>query len=181
MSFLNKRVTNKGLIIGLIVVLAIVVAGGFITAGFTIFNPDEIRDYHAPELNEDNLYTAEYLTIEDTNTGYGVKLDVNEDNGSIKLSGKATADIDKQFATFTLDAGTYTFTAVEDGSKTSYCVYAKVGGEIVYADFTPANTFEVNADNTTVELYISVIEGTEVNNMVYPVIVSGEEAGSFFE
>ena len=181
MSFLNKRVTNKGLIIGLIIALAVVVAGGFITAGFTIFKPDEIRDYLAPEVNVDNFYTVEYLTKEDTNTGDGVKIDF-QDNGSIKLSGKATSDITLDFATFSLNKGEYTFTAVENGTKATYYVSASVGGQPINADFTPTNTFTVNQDNTAVTLTLHSAKDTVVDNIViYPVIVSGDEAGNFFE
>ena len=181
MSFLNKRVTNKGLIIALIITLAVVAVGGFVTAGFTIFRPDEIKDHFTPGLNEANLYTAEHLTIEDTNTGYGVKIDV-QDNGSIKLNGKASAEISKTFAMLSLNKGTYTLTAVDGSNIASYYVTADVGGEEFKADFTPDNTFEVIADNTTVALTLHIAKDADVSGVVvYPVIVSGEEAGSFFE
>ena len=182
MNKLNRPVKLKTLLIIVSIAMTVIMGLGALTAGFTILKPNEIIDYHSPKVNEDNLFNVEHLLVKDMNTGYGVKFDVNEENGSIKLKGTASDEIEVDFAQINLNAGTYTISAIEDGTKSTYYVTANVGGEDFDADFTPGNTFEVLSDNTTVTLRLHIAKDVSVDNVVvYPVIVSGEEAGSFFE
>ena len=46
------------------------------------------------------------------------------------------------------------------------------------ADFT-GNTFTV-VEDTEVVITLHIAEGTEINATVYPVIVKGDEAGTYF-
>lgn len=129
-------------------------------------------------LNDDNFYTASCMTLEDTNDGSGIIVDV-KDNGSIKLKGTASDDVDYTIGSVTLNKGTYTFTAVSGAALNSVYVTATVGSTVHNADFT-GNTFEITSDNTVVTLEVHIAADTEINKTVYPVIVSGDEAGDFF-
>lgn len=132
-------------------------------------------------LNEDNYYTASCMTLEDTNDGSGIIIDV-KDNGSIKVKGKTSEDVDYTIGTVVLNKGTYTLNAVSGAALNSVYVTASYGSgtvSVVNADFT-GNTFTIGQDNTTVTLKLHVAADTEVNKTVYPVIVSGEESGDYF-
>ncbi len=162
------------------VVLVCILCCGFVMwmfGGFNEMSIDNAKDVFERELNENNLYTSECITITDRNDGNGIKLTVNE-NGSISIKGKADSAIEYDIAEVTLKAGKYTFTALDDASlKTAY-VSLDLEGVDFNADFT-GNTFTV-VEDTTVTLTIHIAEGTEINATVYPVIVEGDEAGSYF-
>lgn len=138
---------------------------------------DSAKDKFTKEVNADNLYTVECVTIEDRNDGNGVTLDVN-DNGSIKIKGTAHEDITYTIATVALEAGEYTFTALEGASRNSAYVQLDLEGTTVTADFT-GNTFTV-VEDTEVQISVVIKKGTEINATVYPVIVAGDEPADYF-
>ena len=167
---MKKRVTIGGVIVICLVMMAIFGAVMKFTNNFT-----EV-DFSRP-LNEDNLYTAECMTLTDRNDGNGIVITVNE-NGSFKVKGTADEDIDEVIGKVTLQPGTYTVNAVDEGTKNTIYVTAEFDGVTKHADFTD-KTFTLEAE-TEVTLILHIVKDTVVNKTVYPVIVSGEESGSFF-
>lgn len=168
--------------VGLIAVfLAAVLCCGFIgwmTGGFQNFDRDYVSDKFSPKLNEDNLFKAENVTLTSKNDGYGLKFTVNDD-GSIHVKGTASREYNELIGTVILDSGKYTITALNGASMNTAYVTAVVGSVETPADFTN-NQLNITTDNTSVELVLHVLQGTEIDATIYPVIVSGEEAGSFY-
>ena len=65
--------TKKAVVISTCICLAMIIAFGWVsvlTSGFTKWEPDPLK------VNPDNLYSTVELTLEDSNTGYGVLVDV---------------------------------------------------------------------------------------------------------
>ena len=149
----------------------------WIFGGLNNLSLDTAKDRFDKEINADNLYTAECMTLTDRNDGNGLIVTVN-DNGSIHIKGTADEDTTYAIGTVSLEAGEYTFTALDGASLKSAYVYLDLNGTPIKADFT-GNTFTV-VEDSTVQLSITVKKGTEINATVYPVIVSGTEAASFF-
>lgn len=179
----SKFVSKSGLITALIVFAVVIAAAGFITAGFTLWSPDDVADHLSPNPNPDNLYTADACVLRSGQLDNDVKLEVN-DNGSFKLDGTASASKILNVGTVILNAGTYTLTAFEDASLSSVYMTATVGEDTYNFDFieNDGNVITISSDNTSVTLELHIIEDAELDNVkVYPVIVAGTEAGEFFE
>ncbi len=175
-----KKSTRTTLIICAIFMAAVMLLG-FVTAGFQQWSIDEMKDNAARKVNPDNLYTAECLTLVDSNTGDGIAVDVNEKNGVIKLDGTADTDITLEVGTVVLNAGEYTLTAIDGASNATIYMTATIGETVYKFDFTPGNTISVTADNTTVSLSIHIMQDTKLNNLqVLPVIVEGKESASYW-
>lgn len=179
---MNKPVTLKGFIIGLVCILGIVALLGFVTNGFSSWSKDTVKDKLSRNLNEDNLYTVDCVTLEDSNLGNGVVVDVDEDTGVISLSGTPAADHTYTVGTIKLDKGTYTITAIEGAAlNTVYMTLKESGGNEHQFDFTPGNTITIGADDTECTLEIHVKADAELGSVkILPVIVSGDEAGEFY-
>lgn len=141
--------------------------------------------------NPDNLLTLENYTVEKNKSGdmegstkYGVTYKVKDD-GRIVLSGKnnynAETDVTVQkvpFASVTLKAGTYTISGYEKAQANTLGVYAMVGS----SEYSEAGqtTFTVTQE-TTVVIGFYVCNGVNTfGKTLYPVLVSGEKAGSFY-
>ena len=175
-----KRLSvNSKIIIGVLAACLLMGAVGWLSSGFTDFTKDGISSKFEPTLNADNLYSAECVVLESGNSGDGVSITVN-DNGSIKVKGKNESEtevLEYTIGTITLDAGTYTFTALEGASKNTALVVA-VNGENEYCADFGANTFTLES---VTELVIKLVikPETEINATVYPVIVPVEEAADF--
>ena len=164
----------------LVVVLVCILSCGFLMWAFGGLNDmsvDNAKDVFERKVNEDNLYTSECVTITDRNDGNGIKLTVN-DNGTIAVKGTADATVNYDLATVSLKAGEYTFTALEGASLKGAYVSLSLEGVDKPADFT-GNTFTV-VEDTEVVITLHIAEGTEINATVYPVIVKGDEAGTYF-
>lgn len=166
------KTKTKNILIVIGVFAALIIFVGVVTSGFKNWGVGRT-------VNEDNLYTAECMTLKDTDDGYGVKITVNED-GSFKVKGTATKDVDYEIGTVTLDKGTYTITAFEDASRSTVYVSANYDGLVTCADFSD-NTFTIAADDTEVTLTLHVFTDAKLNDTIYPVIVSGEEPGEFYK
>lgn len=158
------------------VTLSAVVCFGF--GGLKFTNPLD------KDINPDNLInvnTPGY--IKSMKTGHGVEIDVDE-NGVIKLSGKATKAYSVTVATVTLDAGTYTISGVKNSdSLDDFALRVNLpGGEAAWAD-TENDTFTLTQSET-----VTVVLQWDneykfnflTNNKVEPVLVKGEEPGSFY-
>lgn len=176
-----KKSTRKTIIICAIFMAAVMLLG-FVTAGFQQWSIDEMKENASRKVNPDNLYTAECLTLVDSNTGDGIVVEVNEKNGVISLDGKANTDITLEVGSVVLDAGNYTLTAIDGASNTTIYMTATIDSTVYKFDFTPGNTIAVTSDNTTVTLRIHIEQDTELNDLqVLPVIVEGKESASYWK
>ena len=173
-----KKTTRTTIIICLLMGLALG-AIGWLTTGFSDFSKEAISDKFDKPINEKNLYTAECMTLKDTNDGSGIVITTNED-GSFKVTGSSAESVTYEIGTVTLDKGTYTLSALSGGSKNTIYVSAEIGSLSINADFT-GNTFEIAADDTEVTLLLHIVKDIEVNKTVYPVIVPGTESGKFYQ
>ena len=179
---MRKRMTiGQAIALALAVILVVGVLG-WATGGFQSFDKDSIKSNTARKVNPDNLFTAECVSLKDTNDGYGVQLTVN-DNGSIKMKGTATADKAYVIGKVKLAEGTYTVTALDGASLGTAYVSVKIGSASteVNADFTPGKQITIAADDTEVTLTLHVVKDAELDATVYPVIVEGTEDGKFFK
>lgn len=169
----KSTVLTVGIVALLLVAFALCSA---MTAGFTDWEPK------MPTVNPDNLYSTVDLEIVDSNTGYGIAVNVDETTGAIELDGTATDDLDYVVGTVTLNKGTYTLTSSNKTSKAGVYVTATSGDSETFFDFTPYNVIEVTADNTVYTITIHINEGTTLNHVdILPVIASGEDTVSFYE
>lgn len=160
------------------IVLLLAVAGiaslAVWTEGFTAW---DIR-----ELNEDNLIKSEtYVSNLDDRRTDGLKIEVDED-GKITVEGEneTAEDIKVTVAEITLGEGEYTFTTSARGADDkTYYMCLEAGDISLIADDGDYSTFEVN-EETTYTIYIVVCAGEEIDTTFKPVIVEGDEAGSFY-
>ena len=175
-----KKTTKRTVLICSIFMAAIMLLG-FVTAGFQQWSIDEMKDNAARKVNPDNFYTAECLTLVDSNTGDGIVVNVNEKNGVITLDGTADTDITLDVGTVVLNKGEYTLTAIDGASNATIYMTAKIGSTEYKFDFTPGNTITVASDNTNVSLSIYIKEETKLDNLkILPVIVAGDESASYW-
>ena len=163
---------------------AFVVFAGKKTGGFQ--DDVTIENLTKKELNENNLYSAELLTIERYNAGTGIVVDTEKD-GVITLDGKlgGTAAVDIKVATVDLKAGTYTMTTNAPVGRYSAYMYATAdnGTTKLAFDFGGTKTdgvFEIAASDTY-DIYIHVEPDIEFDHVhYYPTIVNGDEAGEYY-
>lgn len=176
-----KAKTKRILTAVVCTVVAVVLLGllGFVSNGFST-NTDE---WGVSQVNTDNLLKVDNYDIEDINTGDGYEIDVTKD-GEIKLTGKNESESSKSHKVqdIELEKGTYTFSSgAKNTSMMGYHMYIQLeeNGTKYYADFGANSTFTLETD-VTVTVYIGIAAETELNVKFSPVIVKGEEAGSFF-
>lgn len=166
---------KKTMIVTLAVTLVLFIAFGMIssmTQGFTNFDR---------EVNEANLYGSAEVVLVDSNDGNGVRIDVDEETGAFVLNGKAASDLEYMVATITLDKGEYTLEACDKASKAGVYLTAEIGDNVTYFDFTPGNTLNIAADNTTVTIMLYIADDVQLNNVkVLPVIYTGDESVDFY-
>lgn len=142
--------------------------------------------------NEANIIDPDFYNISDDVIS-GVTVKVNED-GSISLSGTATSDIDLQLCKFTVKATgedgkavNYMFSGADGGSSETY--YMQLIGKdgnannieyVVDRDHKVVN-IKSQATDTEYQLHIFINSGTKLDNVtLYPVLVQGVDAGSFY-
>ena len=173
---LNRRIVLRKIIsmIALVLVIAAVASLAVWTEGFTAW---KIR-----ELNEDNLIKSEnYVDGLDDKREDGLKIEVDED-GVITVEGENETEDDVKIVvtTVTLKAGEYTISSSAKGTDDkTYYLSIEAGDNVIIADEDEDSTFEVD-EETTYTVYIVVCAGEEIDTTFKPVLVNGDEAGSFF-
>ena len=177
-----KRLSvNSKIIIGVLCCVLLCGFIGWMTSGFTAFDKDSMADRFSPSVNESNFYNAECVTLKSGNSGDGVTVTVNDD-GSVKVKGKnenKTDSLEYTIGTVTLEAGTYTFTALDGASKNGSLVVA-IDGETEYCADFGENTFTLDSE-TELVIKLVIKPDVEINSTVYPVIVEGDEPGDFYK
>lgn len=165
----TKRTLKR---IGMFLLVAIL--GGAISAvAITAINGSE------KELNPDNIIKAADYDLEDgADNGKGVKASVNED-GIIKLNGKATSDDEFVVCTVTLDPGEYVISGL-DSKVDGVSLKAVASSQEYVSGITDKDHFVVESQ-TTYSIVITVKEGYFCfNKTVKPVLVEGDTAGEFY-
>ena len=176
-----KRI-GKALLIALCVILSLGAVASFTGASM---NPVE---WFKKDLNPDNLLTIDHYDDEKdriATTGYGVDFKFNDD-GVITVYGKngdpsvGENEVKKySFATITLNAGQYTISGYDKAQLNTLGVYAEANGETYWGD-TENDTFTLTETTTvTIGLYVGN-DKLFVNAKLYPVLVTGDEAGEFY-
>ena len=125
------------------------------------------------------------------NTGYGIEVSVNE-LGAIKMTGKATGDLEYEICEVTLTAGkTYTLTSGVSGqSRVAGPNASETGYALVLVDNTTTSvyfadldgSFTVPAGSASYTLQIIVLKDTNlgtIGKIFKPVLVEGTKAGTF--
>ena len=134
------------------------------------------------ELNPNNLIVVNDAYIKTQNTNRGVAIDVKED-GTIKLSGKATSDHNVTVTTMTLEPGVYTLSGLKNPDINKFYMYLTYGAGQAIAG-TDSATFEIETttDVSVVLAWVNEYEFTNffVDTKVQPVLVKGESAGNFY-
>lgn len=145
------------------------------------------------DRNPDNLLTVEDYTVEKNKdgkmngaTGYGVEYTVKDD-GRVSLSGTnkgfEEAGEKIQFiplANVTLKPGTYTLSGYEKAQIKTLGVYAKVNADIYRGDINGDGTFVVDQETTVVIGFYVANDVNTFGKVLYPVLVEGKAAGSFY-
>ena len=183
--------TKKTLIRGVALIVAFVAVVGAVsfigrkTNG--TFEDITLETLTRKDLNEDNLYNADLLTIEKYNAGTGITIDAETDGVLVldgKLGGENAADI--KVGTIDLKKGTYTLSTGANGIG-QYSVYmyltADNGTTKLAFDFGGVGTdgvYEI-ATADSYDIYIHVEADKEFKDKhFYPTIVEGEEKGDFY-
>ena len=177
---LSKRTKNTIIVI-LLVASTVVLTGllGFATNGFSETNPENWELY---SINKDNYFKVDDYTVKTINSGNGYNITVT-DNGQIKISGKNETEsaVEIEVQQIKLPAGTYTFTSGANGTSLqgyNMCLKDSSTG-VYYADFGENSTFTL-ASETELTAYINIGAEKTCNVTFSPVIIEGEEKGSFF-
>lgn len=177
-NYKKKRTLRTIAICALLVIVSTISLSvvGFASDGFQ--NKD-VMTWLDKEVNEKNLIKAENYQIEDEqDDGKGIKARVNED-GVIKLSGKATSDNSFVVCTVELAPGEYTISGVK--STDNYGLQVTGADNLIAKAGTSSDTFTIEtAQTVTVSIYVT--EDTWLfNKKITPVLVSGADAGDFYE
>ena len=177
-NFKKKRTIRS---IALIALMAIVCTISVSVVGFASngFQDKDVVSWIERDVNEDNLIKVDAYQIKDEqDDGKGIKVRVNDD-GVIKLSGKATSENSFVVCTVNLEPGQYTISGLKSGDNYGLKV---VGANNLEAKAgTSGATFTIETPQT-VSVVIYVAEDTILfNKTVKPVLVSGTEAGDFYQ
>ena len=165
----TKRTLKRIALVALIAILGGVV-GSFAVSGSSMFDRD---------LNPDNLIKVENYVVQDKDdNGNGVDVKVDDD-GVIKLNGKATADDEYIVTELVLEPGEYTLSGFKS-DKSKVGLKATFGTSEHYAG-TSSDTFVLES-STTVTIVVYVAEDHYcLNTTIKPVLVTGDEAGEFYK
>jgi hypothetical protein len=180
------RKSTKTTILIVFVAAALLIATGFLTSGFQNWSKDDIVSKVTPQLNKSNLYTIDCVEIADTFDGKGVRIDVDEDTGALKLNGTASVSLEGEegykIGSITLSKVQYTFTSFDQAALSGAYLTAICGDQTVYFDFTPGNVIDVTSASADYDIYLNIAEGAKFSNIVIePVIVAGTTAGEFWD
>lgn len=177
-NFKGRRWGRTIAIILLSVLLSTTVMTGLAFASDSIGNID-VSTWFEKEINPSNLINvkAEGYTLEEkVEKGTGIKLTRDED-GVIKLLGKASEADSFTVGTFVLEAGTYTLSGVKSNSD---CGIKLVGANLEVKSGTTESTFTIE-ETTSVTVSIYVAEDAFLfNKTIKPVLVLGDVEGDFY-
>ena len=134
------------------------------------------------ELNEDNFIKVDDYIIDDQETDIGITIDVDEETGIIKFSGKAEEDHTFVVSQVELEAGTYTISGFE--STKGRCVMS-VLYDVDQLALSGAKTATFTLDKAeVVTVQIVVSEDADFNlfsaSTFKPCIVEGKSEGSIY-
>ena len=172
-----SKTTKRNIIVIIVAVLVAVFIStliGSLSNGYEdLFEPSK---WNKGDINTENFISKEHYLIKTTSFEEGIEVVVDSD-GLIKVNGENKSDstFTADICTITLPAGTYTFTSGVAGTSASK-YYLKAGD--YYADFNN-NTFELE-EETELTVVLNVLKGETINTIFAPVIVEGEEEGSFY-
>ena len=166
-------------LVAIVVVLIAVVVKVYNVGGKKVTNPDNL-------VSIDNIGSTDYATVTG-NTGYGVNVSVNK-NGAIKMTGKATGNMEYEICEVTLTAGkTYYLSSGVSGqsrvagtnaSEKGYALVLKDTNGVIHADLD--GKFIAGSNPYTLE--IIVLKDTNlgvIGKTFKPVLVEGAKAGAF--
>ena len=141
-----------------------------------------VADWNFRKVNPDNLY-QDFTFVKDEgvlNDGdQGVVIEIDEDH-VVKVDGKAKSTVTETIASGTLKAGTaYVFdSGLKDGSKAT--VYMSVRNTttdtVIASSYRGAVVIEALEADTAVTIEVTVVEDTEVNEKLRPVLNKGDDA-----
>lgn len=164
---------TKRLIKRVCMIIVVVVLGGLI-ASFAIISAKGFDK----DLNPDNLISVGYLIEDDENNGRGIDISVNDD-GVIRLNGKATSDDEFSVCFLTLQPGVYTISGLESNLD-GVSLKAIYNGNSSAVSGLKNDTFVLESASS-VEIVISIKEGTRCwNKTIRPVLVKGDEPGDWY-
>ena len=173
---MRRKFKTKGIISLIVAVLVIAAISSLavFTDGFTEW---DIRD-----VNPDNLIKVDdYSSTLDAKRTDGLKVDFDED-GVITVDGKnsGATDIKIEVATITLAKGQYTFsTSARGADDKTYYMSLETTDLKIMADDGEDSTFIVDTETEFV-IYIVVCAGEEIDTTFKPVLVTGDDEGSFY-
>jgi hypothetical protein len=183
---MKRKTRNTILIVALaavMIVLIALVARLYGVGDKKIASPDNL-------VSIDAIGKANYAT-QTGNTGYGIEVSVNE-LGAIKMTGKATGNLEYTVGTVTLTAGkTYTLTSGVSGqSRVAGTNASETGYALVLIDNTTTSvhfadldgSFTVPTGSAEFTLKIIVLKDTNlgaIGKTFKPVLVEGKKAGTF--
>ena len=162
---------------------AIFLAGVLVSVFFAGIGGKSNSGIFNRELNEDNLIKVENYVIENEKTDVGIDIDVNEDTGVIKFSGKAERDYTAVVAQVELEAGTYTISGFDNSTKGRCYLAVLYDVDQTAMSGTKTQTFTLE-QTQTVTVQIVVSEDANFNlftaRTFEPCLVSGDKAGSIY-
>lgn len=182
-----RKSTKTWLAIGALAAVVLVLLGSVLK-----LNGVGVKKVASPDnlVSIDAIGKANYATVTG-NTGYGIEVSVNE-LGAIKMTGKATGDLEYTVGTVTLTAGkTYTLTSGVSGqSRVAGTNASETGYALVLVDNTTTSvhfadldgSFTVPTGSEEFTLKIIVLKDTNlgaIGKTFKPVLVEGTKAGAF--
>ena len=179
----KKNLKITGIIVAAILATVMLVSWiGNLSSGFENMNPG---DWQLRDRNENNLIAADALLEEfDNGNGFTVK---RNDDGTLTINGKneSTDEQTIELGTIELEPGTYTFTTGKDGkNKDASNFYFHMSlvagsGSPIIADYGDTITVSTKTPYT-IKLTLGA-EKSFTYRTLYPTLVAGNEAESFYE
>ncbi len=164
-----------------IIIIIAVVLGIAAISSLAVFT-DGFTEWDIRDVNPDNLIKVEnYSSTLDARRTDGLKVYFDED-GAITVDGEnsGTTDIKIEVATITLAKGQYTFgTSARGVDDKTYYMSLETTDLNIMADDGEDSTFIVDTETEFV-IYIVVCAGEKIDTTFKPVLVTGDDVGSFY-
>ena len=131
-----------------------------------------IGDKKTDSKNLIDVESDDYIISQDT--GYAVKIDVDEDSGEITLKGTASSALDVKVTSLELAAGTYKISGLDECTKNGFNMHVKSGSNIIaYSGIEDTKSNAVSdtftlAEDTTVTVWISWPNEHEFTTLLKP-------------